>query len=134
MPPGAAAELPRAQHHVLGVVADGDALAYFVYGMVHFEDDADSPSKVQTLKMERTPEGWRAISIYFAGHGNVGMQIWELDSEPPAAETPANRPELSCIGLIEPPWQSFSVRVDSGFAHTEDASLTFDPLPCQPAV
>lgn len=42
---------------------------------------------MQILKIERAPEGWRARSIYFGGHGNVGMQIVEWDSEPPA-ETP----------------------------------------------
>lgn len=73
---------------MLGAVPDGDTLACVVYRVAYFADDCDSPRQVEALKIERTPEGCRARSIYFGGHGDVGMQIVEWDSEPPAAETP----------------------------------------------
>jgi hypothetical protein len=76
--PEGRAALPRTRHEVLGAVPDGDDAAYIVYRIIHV---ADGPREVQTLRMERTPEGWRARNIYFAGHGNVSMQIVEWEGQ-----------------------------------------------------
>lgn len=82
------AALPRNRHQVLGAVPDGEGVAYVVYRIIHMDDDADSPREVQTLRMERTPEGWRARNIYFGGQGNVGMQIVEWEGQRVAPENP----------------------------------------------
>jgi len=79
------AALPRTRHEVLGAVPHGEDVAYVVYRIIHL---GDGPREVQTLRMERTPDGWRARNIYFAGDGNVGMQIveWEGQDVAPAEE------------------------------------------------
>ncbi len=82
------AVLPRNRHQVLGAVPDGEAVAYVVYRIIHLDDDADSPREVQTLRMERTSEGWRARNIYFGGHGKVNMQIVEWEGQRVAPESP----------------------------------------------
>ncbi len=86
------AYLPHGVHHVLGAVADGETLAYVVYRYQHFHDESDSPREVQTLKMKRTEEGWRACSIYLGGRNAVGMRMVEWDDEP--GEFPDNEPEV----------------------------------------
>lgn len=77
--PEGRAALPRNRHEVLGAVPDGEDAAYVVYRVIHI---GDGPREAQTLRMERTPEGWRARNIYFAGHGGVGMQIVEWEGRP----------------------------------------------------
>jgi hypothetical protein len=77
--PEGRAHLPRTRHEVLGAVPDGEDAAYVVYRIIHV---GDGPREVQTLRMERTPEGWRARNIYFAGHGGVDMQIVEWEGRP----------------------------------------------------
>lgn len=77
--PEGRAHLPRNRHEVLGAVSDGEDAAYVVYRIIHV---GGGPREVQTLRMERTPEGWRARNIYFAGHGGVGMQIVEWEGRP----------------------------------------------------
>jgi hypothetical protein len=72
------AALPRTRHEVIGAVPDGQDVAYVVYRIIHI---GDGPREVQTLRMERTPEGWRARNIYFAGYGNVSMQIVEWEGQ-----------------------------------------------------
>ncbi|HEX8454007.1 MAG TPA: hypothetical protein VF647_18115 [Longimicrobium sp.] len=83
--PEGRAALPRNRHEVLGAVPDGPDAAYVVYRIIHV---GDGPREVQTLRMERTPEGWLARNIYFAGHGGVGMQIVEWEGRP--LTTPGN--------------------------------------------